>query len=55
MKCLHEPCKCEVDSGNHFCSEQCESADAAVSPECPCGHQQCRGEGAERVRHNRSG
>ena len=42
-KCLHPPCKCNVEVEEPFCSEACAAAtDRQLTP-CPCGHPECVG------------
>lgn len=47
--CEHEPCRCEVEGGQPYCSEYCRNAaeftDEPEDPEdrvgCGCGHAAC--------------
>ena len=41
-KCAHEPCNCDVQPGQKFCSEWCTDAGAnEVEIACECGHEPC--------------
>lgn len=52
-KCGHAGCACEVQPGDHFCSEYCAKASPAqisgtlpgerhTGEKCRCGHPACR-------------
>jgi len=43
MKCRHSKCSCEVESGQRYCSNECqtETRDEGAT-ECHCGHADCR-------------
>jgi len=51
-ECAHEPCSCETRGALEYCSDACESAAAAQSEDCACGHKNCMAsqETAERQR-----
>lgn len=40
-KCKLVSCRCEIEFGDIFCSEECRNA-SRVTDECPCGHKHCR-------------
>jgi hypothetical protein len=46
IKCAHEPCVCDVDPGQAYCSQFCERAATRQTPgdddgTCRCGHAHC--------------
>jgi hypothetical protein len=45
-KCAHEGCKCQVPSGQAYCSPHCAEAAASVEvrgeESCQCGHGACK-------------
>jgi len=47
IKCAHEPCVCDVDPGQAYCSAYCEQAATRQPPDdeadCRCGHAHCSG------------
>jgi hypothetical protein len=41
-KCAHEPCNCNVASGEKYCSDFCKDAGSnEVEIACDCGHPAC--------------
>ena len=41
IPCAHAPCRCLVETEDHFCGEACARARNRGSFPCPCGHPEC--------------
>ncbi len=43
IMCEHESCKCQVESGQHFCSDYCSqhATEGHQDHRCECGHPAC--------------
>jgi metallothionein len=42
-KCAHPNCSCQVQSGEKYCSAQCEAAGDTPDIDCKCEHPGCAG------------
>ncbi|HEY3519449.1 MAG TPA: hypothetical protein VGK80_00220 [Rhodanobacteraceae bacterium] len=49
QRCRHEGCRCDVESGQQYCSDHCRNADEnpdradmrVQGGACGCGHAEC--------------
>lgn len=45
-KCKQASCRCEIEFGELYCSDECRNAFS--SDECPCGHRHCKQDDTDR-------